>query len=65
MKPGNRQFIDMVPIHTKRFALEDGREDVFTMPFCHFAERLFRFFQKNDITIILNPINKNLKTGTL
>jgi hypothetical protein len=29
MKPGNRQFIEteMVPIHTKRQALGDGRKD--------------------------------------
>jgi hypothetical protein len=29
MKPGNRQFIEMVPIHTKPAALKDGRKDSF------------------------------------
>ena len=34
MKPGNRQVtVDMVPIHTKHFALKDGRKVVIKYAF--------------------------------
>ncbi|MDQ0229686.1 hypothetical protein J2S19_000938 [Metabacillus malikii] len=32
---------EMVPIHTKRIALKDGRKDKVIVPFCSHAERLF------------------------
>ena len=57
MKPGNRQFIDMVPIHTKRLLWKMGERFGLVMPFCHCAERLFLFYQKYVFNILPNPIN--------
>ncbi len=34
MKPGNRQFIEMVPIHTKQLLWEMGERFILIMPFC-------------------------------
>ena len=50
MKPGNRQCIDMVPIHAKRLLWKMGERFCFIMPFCHSAERHFVFGKKNDFT---------------
>jgi|GEM_PF-1276079 len=42
MKPGNRQrFAEMVPIHTKRFALRDKRQDGTFVPFCSLEQKGF------------------------
>jgi hypothetical protein len=42
---------EMVPIHTKHFALKDERKEKETMPFCSCAERHF-YYQKNIPTIL-------------
>jgi hypothetical protein len=42
MKPGNRQFIEMVPIHTKQMLWKMG-EGFISDAFLPSAERLFNF----------------------
>ncbi len=44
MKPGNRQFIEMVPIHTKLTALRDGRKDSFNDDAFLPAQRGYLFY---------------------
>lgn len=58
MKPGNRQFIEMVPIHTKQMLWEMGERIRFMMPFC--LRRKAFYFPKIGIISIeqSNPIFK-------
>ena len=54
MKPGNRQFIEMVPIHTKQICFERWEKGIlyFSMPFCSFLqEGIFILENKSEATI--------------
>lgn len=65
MKPGNRQFIEMVPIHTKRLLWEMG-ERIKSLCLSAILQKGFFFYPKRMFLLYLsNPIDKNLVTGNL